>query len=106
MRNDIIANGIKKVTKVIDKINNNVYSDDVKKVVKITDRLSLEINGIVNDMEDLIEENGETFENDFYGKVMYFEIYAIKDGKEVDCMTIDYSRNLESDIEYLLNCYA
>lgn len=90
-----VDEALEKCMKVINKLNETTHSCDVTKNVKITSSLTIEINAIVNDFED----------SAYYGKPMWFEVYAIKKGIAVDCMTIDMHRSVRADITYLLNCY-
>lgn len=96
-REKFIQAALVRTMATINVMKETSYEGDVKKFVKITNDLSLEINAIVNDFDDA--------ESD-YGKPLYFEVYAIKKGITVDCMTIDTYRNFEADITYLLNCYV
>ncbi len=45
-----------------------------------------------------------TSKNKNRGAVIGMEIYAVRNGEEIDCVTI-HSDDVESEIEYLLKCY-
>jgi hypothetical protein len=95
-REQIIKDGLTKVVMVIDDMKKLHLSGTITKMVRINGSLSLEINDIRDDDPESL----------FYGQNAHYEIYAIKNGKAVDCMTINIFRNLKDDVYYLLNCYA
>lgn len=95
-REETIELGLDKTLAILAKMRETEYSNDVVKNVKITSSLSLEINGIVGELEG----------TGCVAKPFCFEVYAIKKGVAVDCMTLDIHRNFGADIFFLLNCYV
>ena len=84
-REEKIEKGIEKTLAVVQKMR----SSTVRKV-RITNSLSLEVNCV-------------RYEND--GSPIIFQIYAVKNGKDIDCETIEIYRDFKEPIRYLLNCY-
>ena len=96
MREQTIQRGLKKVMKIIDRMENTNSVDDIQEIVKVTNKLLLEVNCHRDD------EKGSSN----YGMPYMYEIYAIKENKSVDCATISDIRKTESEVTYLLNCYV
>lgn len=95
MREERIEKQLIRVMKVIDKMKANKSPEDTKRIVKVSPRLYLEIICVRDDLVDI-------------GAPLQFEAYAIKDGKDIDGITLDNCYGLgdfETDIKYLLNCY-
>lgn len=90
-----VEQGFKKAKKVINRMIESRDLEDIKETVKITDALSLEINCIRADVGM----------PDYIGMAIAFEIYAMKNNKAVDCVTVDVDDSMNEDICYLLKCY-
>ena len=97
MREDIIKRGLAKAFKAYRKLNESRDLEYIKELVRITNRLKLEINCI-----RVIPEEAE----DFTGSPISYEVYAIKDGTEIDCVTVAAWEDMKPEIAYLLNCYV
>lgn len=97
MREEIIKRGLENVLKAYRKLNESRDLEYTKEIIKITKRLSLELECIrtIPDMDE-----------DFNGTPISYEVYAVKDGTEIDCVTIDAWADAKPEIEYLLNCYV
>lgn len=93
-RQDKIEKGYRKVKKAIQKMKESRSPNYTSELVKITDKLTLEVKCERVEFAAREEDIGTA-----YG----FEVYAIKDGKDIDCAS-DHG-NLDEDIKYLLNCY-
>ena len=93
-RQDQIEKGYRKVKKVIQKMKESHSLDYTSERVKITNKLTMEVKCVRSEFEVRKEDIGTA-----YG----FEVYAIKDGKDIDCAS-DHG-NFDEDIRYLLNCY-
>lgn len=89
-----VENGFEKVKRAIEKMKNSRSFDDMKRTVRISKKLSIGI-------ECLRAENGMP---DHIGFPYSFDLYAIRDGEEIDSITD--IQNEDEDIMYLLNCYA
>ena len=84
------------VLNVIDKLENSKDISYIKENITLTDSLSFEIN-----CYRVTEKEFGT-----YGDIYLYEIYAIKDEREIDCATIEDTRKVKDEIEYLLKCYV
>ena len=93
MREDVIQKGLIKARKVFDKMNESRDMDYTEHTVKITENLMIKFECVRYDVGSK-------------GAPVYFEICAIKDGKEVDCCTLHYSQDIDAELLYLLNCYV
>ena len=96
MREDVIQKGFSKARKVFDKLNASRDMEYIKDTAKITKRLSLQFECIRADVGT----------EDYIGTPVSFEIYAVKDGKEIDCCTLYVTADVNAEIMYLLNCYV
>lgn len=96
MREDVIQKGLIKARKVFDKMNESRDMDYTTDTARITKNLSIKFE---------CQRNDEAHDN-YRGHAMCFEIYAIKNGEEVDCCTLHYSPDINAELLYLLNCYV
>lgn len=94
MRDDVIQKGLIKSRKVFEKLNASSDMEYTTDIARITKRLTLKF-------ECVRCEVGNS-----RGEPISFEIYAVKDGKEVDCCTLHYSLDVNAELLYLLNCYV
>lgn len=95
MREDVIQKGLIKARKVFDRMNESRDMDYTTDTARITKNLSIKFECV------RYEVSGKS-----KGTPISFEIYAIKDGKEVDCCTLHYSPDINAELLYLLNCYV
>ena len=93
-REERIEKGYRKVKKVIKKMQKSHSLNYTCELVKISNKLTFEVKCQRKEFEVHEEDIGSA-----YG----FEIYAIKEGRDIDCVT-DHG-NFDEDIKYLLNCY-
>ena len=87
-----IDDALTKIKEVADEMKFSTDINNVVRTVRISKYFSIELNSIRDDTDEFSS----------YGKHLYFEVYAIIDGKAVDCMTIDTFRDFDSDVMYLL----
>ena len=93
MRDDVIKKGLKEARKVFDEMNESRNMDYTEHTVKINKNLMIKFECVRYDVGSK-------------GAPVYFDICAIKDGKEVDCCTLHYSPDIDAVLLYLLNCYV
>lgn len=96
MREDIIQKGLIKARKVFDRMIGSRDMEYTADTAQITKSLSIKFECQRNDTEH----------PDYRGDAICFEIYAVKDGKEVDCCTLHYAPGVNAELLYLLNCYV
>lgn len=96
MREDVIQRGLVKARKIFDKMNSSRDMEYLMDTVRITKRLTLKFEC----------QRSDEYDDDYRGKACCFEIYAVKDGEEVDCCTLHYSLDVNAELLYLLNCYV
>lgn len=89
-REEMIKKNIEKTLTVVQKMRSSNDISDTARKVRITNSLSLEVNCV-------------RYEND--GSPIIFQIYAVKNGKDIDCETIEIYRDFKEPIRHLLNCY-
>lgn len=105
------------VIKAVKEMYGTNNLDDFQRIVKINDSLEIEIN--VRRWGDSPDDPEAVLEFDMNGNfvgvtddplpppgmVLETEMYAIKNGEAVDCITFGNLDNLEEDVRYLINCY-
>ena len=87
-RQDQIEKGYKKVKKAIQKMKESHSPDYTSELVKITNKLTMEVK---------CERNEFAVREEDIGEACCFEVYAIKDGEDVDCAS--YHGNFDEDIK-------
>lgn len=93
MREDVIQRGLVKARKIFDKMNASRDMEYLTDTVRINNRLTLKFECQRNEADYC------------RGRACCFEIYAVKDGEEVDCCTL-HLKDVNEEIIYLLNCYV
>lgn len=94
MRDDVIQKGLIKAGKVFKRMIKSRDINYTEHTVKITKNLMIKFECIRCEM------------GSSRGEPIGFEIYAIKDGKEVDCCTLHYPPDVNMELLYLLDCYV
>ena len=92
-REDNIKKACIKVREAFDKMNASKDMDCLVEEVQINKRLVIQI------------ECGRIEHGEDRGLPIGFQLFAIKDGKEVDCCTVYLLDEVNAEIMYLVNCY-
>jgi len=98
-REQIISEGLRKTKDIIAKMLEHNDSLDEKRNVNITRTLCLEV----------VCDRASDDDPFPVGTPLSLEVYAIKNGKDVDGVTIGSwasDNEMDDDITYLLNCYV
>lgn len=93
-REEIVESSLQKVMKIINDMKCSNSFDDVVREIKITNKLSLKVECERSDVVEVM------------GTALFFEIYAVKNNKEVDCASVETYGDIEGEVKYLLNCYV